>query len=99
MLFGILMQFRFQVQNQTTLSLVLGIVLVVPASIDWALGQFFPKMFSNEWRTFTGIMLGCGLGPSLGIHFQKAFPAILLIQLMVFGVTVLVVVFIRLFRR
>lgn len=62
-----------------------GLALIAPATIDWALGRFQPHRFSNPWRTFTGVLLGLGLGRSLFIHLQKPFPAVLLAQLL--GVT------------
>lgn len=63
-----------------------GLALVAPATLDWAFGRFHPHRFSNPWRTFTGVLLGLGLGRSLFIHLQKPFPAVLLAQLL--GVTV-----------
>jgi uncharacterized membrane protein len=64
-----------------------GLALVTPATIDWALGRFRPHRFSNAWRTFTGALLGLGLGRSLFIHLHQPFPAVLLAQLL--GVTAL----------
>lgn len=62
-----------------------GLALVAPATLDWAYGRFHPHRFSNPWRTFTGVLLGLGLGRSLFIHLQKPFPVVLLVQLL--GVT------------
>ena len=62
------------------LDLPLGIGLVLPASIDWAIGRFHPHRFTNVWRTFTGALLGMGLGRSLFIHLQRPMPFVLLAQ-------------------
>ncbi len=62
------------------LDLPVGLGLVVPAVLDWALGRFHPHRFTNPWRTFTGALLGLGLGRSLFIHVQRPLPAILLGQ-------------------
>jgi len=62
-----------------------GLALIAPATADWAYGRFQPHRFSNAWRTFTGALLGLGLGRSLFIHLQKPFPTVLIAQLL--GVT------------
>ena len=68
---------------QHPLDLPLCIALVLPATLDWALGRFDPHRFSNPWRTFTGVLLGLGLGRSLFIHLQRPLPAALLAQAIV----------------
>lgn len=60
--------------------LPLCLVLVLPATLDWAQGRFAPHRFSNLWRTFTGVLLGLGLGRSLFIHLQRPLPVALLAQ-------------------
>jgi uncharacterized membrane protein len=59
----------------------LSIILVMPATLDWAAGQFHPAYFSNAWRVATGILLGAGLSRSLYIHVQHPFPRLLIFQL------------------
>ena len=54
--------------------------LVLPATIDWALGRFQPHRFRNLWRSATGVLLGVGLGRSLFIHLQRPLPEALLAQ-------------------
>jgi len=62
------------------LDVLLGVALVVPATLDWAFGQFHPHRFSNPWRSATGALLGIGLGRSLYIHLQRPWPVVLLAQ-------------------
>ena len=66
--------------------LVLG--LTAPAVLDWALGQRDPARGSNLFRTFTGALLGLGLGRSLYIHLVSPFPKVLLFQLALVSVVV-----------
>ena len=65
------------------LDVPVGIALVLPATLDWAIGRFRPHAFSNLWRTATGVLLGLGLGRSLFIHLQRPFPTVLLWQAIV----------------
>lgn len=65
------------------LDLPLCVALVLPATIDWAIGRFQPHRFSNLWRTSTGVLLGLGLGRSLFIHLQRPMPPALLAQAIV----------------
>jgi len=51
-----------------------------PAVIDWAAGRLAPRLGSNPWRTFTGVLAGLALGRSLYIHLQRPFPTWLLLQ-------------------
>jgi uncharacterized membrane protein len=60
--------------------LPVGLALIAPATMDWAVGRFFPRAFSNPWRTLTGVLLGLALGRSLFIHVQRPFPPVLLAQ-------------------
>jgi len=62
------------------LDVPLGIALVLPATLDWAIGRFQPHRFSNPWRTLTGALLGLGMGRSLFIHLQQPMPPVLLAQ-------------------
>ena len=71
----------------------LCIALILPATIDWALGRFDPHRFSNAWRSITGILLGLGLGRSLFIHLQRPLPPALLAQGMVVTAICLPVIF------
>lgn len=57
-----------------------GLVLTVPATLDWAVGRFRPERFSNVWRTVTGLLLGLALARSLFVHVQRPFPVLLLAQ-------------------
>jgi uncharacterized membrane protein len=56
------------------------VALILPATLDWAFGRFFPQRGSNGWRTFTGGLLGVGLGRSVFIHVQRPMPIALLAQ-------------------
>jgi uncharacterized membrane protein len=69
-----------------------GTALVVPATLDWALGRFHPGRFGNPWRTLTGALLGVGLARSLFIHLQRPLPAVLWGQLAVVTVVALPVI-------
>jgi uncharacterized membrane protein len=80
----------------------LGLALAVPATVDWAFGQFRPRAFSNPWRTFTGVLLGLSLGRSLFVHLQSPFPLLLWVQLSlvtVVAVPVILVTYLRSRRR
>ncbi|MEW5743676.1 MAG: DUF2085 domain-containing protein [Myxococcota bacterium] len=80
------------------LDLPVGLTLIAPATADWAYGRFHPHRFSNLWRTFTGVLLGLGLGRALFIHLQKPFPVLLIAQLL--GVTAVAVpVILATYRR
>lgn len=81
----IAVQFALRAPLSHGWDLPVGVALVAPATLDWAFGRFHPHRFSNVWRTFTGALLGLGLGRSLFIHLQKPFPPVLLAQLL--GVT------------
>lgn len=63
------------------LDLVVGFVLTLPATLDWAFGQLRPHAGSNAWRSLTGVLLGLALGRSLFIHLQRPFPKVLIVQL------------------
>jgi hypothetical protein len=76
-----------------------GGVLVVPAAIDWAIGRFRPLWFSNGWRTFTGALLGLGLGRSVYIHVQRPFPSVLQAQLGFISAVALTVVLVSVVRH
>jgi uncharacterized membrane protein len=58
-----------------------AVLLVLPATLDWAFGQFRPQRFSNPWRTATGVLFGMGLARSLYIHLRSPFPVVLNLQL------------------
>jgi hypothetical protein len=68
---------------QHDLDVPLGIALVLPATVDWAIGRFHPHRFANWWRTLTGLFLGLGLGRSLFIHLQRPMPVVLVAQALV----------------
>lgn len=59
----------------------IAIGLLAPALFDWAYGRFRPHVFSNPWRTFTGLLLGLALGRTLFIHLQRPLPLPLLLQM------------------
>ena len=73
-------QFALHAPVHHPLDVVVGTALVLPATLDWAYGQFRPHAFSNPWRTFTGTLLGLGLARSLFIHVQQPLPLVLLWQ-------------------
>lgn len=75
------------------LDVPLAVGLLLPATLDWAYGRFFPHRFSNAWRTFTGALLGLGLARSLFIHLQRPFPSALLAQALVVTAVGLPVIF------
>ncbi|MCA3014066.1 MAG: DUF2085 domain-containing protein [Myxococcaceae bacterium] len=62
------------------LDVPVGLALSVPATLDWAVGRWRPHLFSNAWRSFTGLLLGAALGRSLYVHVQRPLPAVLLAQ-------------------
>lgn len=92
-------QFWYQCPLEHSFDLVLGVGLILPATIDWALGCFQPHRFSNLWRTGTGALLGLGLGRTLFIHFQRPMPLALLVQLILVAAVVPPVVFMAYGRR
>ena len=59
----------------------LALGLLIPALFDWAYGRIRPHVFSNTWRTFTGVLLGLALGRTLFIHLQRPLPLPLLLQM------------------
>ncbi len=71
----------------------MGTALVLPATVDWAVGRFRPGAGSNAQRTATGVLLGIGLGRSLYIHVQQPFPTVLIAQLVLVTLVVLPVIF------
>jgi uncharacterized membrane protein len=75
------------------LDVPLSVALVLPATLDWALGRFQPHRFTNLWRAFTGVLLGMGLGRSLFIHLQRPLPEALLAQGIVVTAIALPVIF------
>jgi uncharacterized membrane protein len=91
-------QFALHASLASSLDVSVGLALVAPATLDWAYGRFHPHRFSNPWRTFTGVLLGLGLGRSLFIHLQQPFPTVLIAQLL--GVTAVAVpVILATYRR
>jgi uncharacterized membrane protein len=95
---AIAVQFALAVPLAHPWDVPLGLALVAPATVDWALGRFDPHRFSNPWRTFTGVLLGLGLGRSLFIHLRQPFPVVLIAQLL--GVTAVAVpVILATYRR
>ncbi|MCL2626677.1 MAG: DUF2085 domain-containing protein [Cystobacterineae bacterium] len=90
------LQFVFHVSSQEMLVerwMVLGLSL--PAMVDWVWGQFWPKAFSNGWRTLTGGLLGLALGRMLYIHMKEPFPVGLCWQLLAGLFVVLLVVLLK----
>lgn len=77
---SIALQLKLHAPLEHRLDLLLGVGLLLPATIDWAYGRFRPGHFSNAWRTFTGALLGIALGRSLFIHLQRPWPTVLLAQ-------------------
>jgi uncharacterized membrane protein len=73
--------------------------LVLPATLDWALGRARPHGGSNLLRTGTGALLGLGLGRSLFIHLQRPLPLALLIQAAVVTIIALPVILATYLRR
>lgn len=102
LLLAIVLQARLRAPLSWSWDLAFCVAMVLPATLDWAYGRFFPHRFSNLWRSFTGALLGIGLGRSLFIHFQQPWPAPLLAQaLVVTGVTfpVILLAYLRNRRR
>ncbi len=77
---GIALQLALQAPLEHPLDVPLCVALVLPATLDWALGRFQPHRFSNPWRTATGVLLGLGLARSLFIHLQRPLPVALIAQ-------------------
>lgn len=74
-------QFALKAPLTSPLDVPLGVLLIVPATLDWAWGRVRnPHAGSNLWRSITGVLLGLGLGRSLFIHLQHPFPSVLLAQ-------------------
>jgi uncharacterized membrane protein len=82
-------QFALGAPLHHALDLPVGAALVAPATLDWAWGRAHPLQLSNLWRSFTGVVLGLGLGRSLFVHVQHPLPPVLLAQ---FAVVTAVVV-------
>jgi uncharacterized membrane protein len=84
------------------LDVPVGVALVLPATLDWAVGRLNPALGSNPWRSTTGLLLGLGLGRSLFIHLQRPLPVVLMCQATVVtmvGVAVILVAYRRKNRR
>ena len=90
---AIAVQIALRAPLEHPLDLPVCIALVLPATLDWALGRFQPHRFSNLWRSATGVLLGLGLGRSLFIHLQRPLPPALLAQGMVVTAIALPVIF------
>lgn len=96
---GVALQLALRAPLAHPLDLPAGVGLVLPATVDWALGRFAPHRFSNAWRTLTGALLGLGLARSLFIHLQRPFPQLLLAQAIVVAGVALPVIFMAYVRR
>ena len=96
-------QFAVKAALTSPLDVPAGVVLVVPATLDWAWGRLRnPHAGSNVWRSLTGVLLGLGLGRSLFIHLQHPFPAVLLAQgalVTLVGLPVILTAYLRQRRR
>lgn len=92
-------QFALHAPLHHPFDLFVGTALVVPATLDWAYGQFRPQAFSNPWRTFTGALLGLGLARSLFIHVQQPLPLVLLWQFAVVTAVTFPVILMTYLRR
>jgi uncharacterized membrane protein len=90
----LILQFALSTPLAHTLDM-LSVIVVMPATLDWAAGQFYPAHFSNTWRLATGILLGAGLSRSLYIHVQHPFPRLLIFQLGFIFVVVSLVFLVR----
>ncbi len=71
------------------------LALTLPATLDWAVGQFRPERGSNQWRSVTGVLLGLALGRSLFLHLVHPFPPVLVAQLAMVILIALPVILIR----
>lgn len=89
---ALLAQFRMRAPLEHPYELAVGVLLIIPATLDWAYGRSHPHRFSNLWRSFTGVLLGLGLARSLYIHFQRPWPEVLQAQAVVVGVAGLAVI-------
>jgi uncharacterized membrane protein len=74
-------QFALHAPLRHPVDVPVGLALVVPATLDWAIGQFWPHASCNPLRSLTGVLLGLGLARSLFIHVQQPLPLVLLWQL------------------
>ena len=90
---AIAVQLALRAPLEHPLDLLVCSALVLPATIDWALGRFQPHRFSNLWRSATGVLLGLGMGRSLFIHLQRPLPPALLAQGIVVTAIALPVIF------
>ncbi len=99
LLVGLLGQIFLRAPLSLAADVPLSVGLVLPATLDWALGRFGPHRGSNAWRTFTGALLGLGLSRSLFIHLQRPFPLALLAQAAVVMGVALPVIFVAYLRN
>lgn len=73
--------------------------LLVPALIDWGVGQLAPFWGANWIRTVTGLAAGAALGRSLYIHLHTPFPIWLGIQVALVTVVAIPVILVAYGRR
>ncbi len=90
----VVLQFVGQAPLDSPADLPLVLALTVPATVDWAVGRFWPRVGSNPWRTATGVALGLALGRSLFVHLQRPFPAALVAQILLVTVVAVPVIFV-----
>jgi uncharacterized membrane protein len=73
--------------------------LLLPALIDWCVGQRAPHLGANWIRTATGVAAGAALGRSLYIHLHTPFPVWLVAQVALVTVAALAVILAAYGRR
>jgi len=92
-------QFAARAPLASAWDLPLGVGLLAPALVDWAVGQARPGAGSNGWRTATGVLLGLALGRTLYVHFQRPWPQALVAQAALVTAVAVPVILLRLGRR
>lgn len=98
LLLGITLQFVMRAPLQLPGEVAAGLLLTLPAVLDWAYGRFRPHAGSNAWRSANGALLGMALARSLYVHFQRPWPPLLVAQAAVVTVVCVPVLF-HLFLR
>ena len=96
---GIALQVLLATPLRLPLEGLWGVVLALPAILDWGYGRLRPHAGTNAWRTLTGVLLGVALARSLYVHFQRPWPPLLLTQLVLVTAVAAPVIVFGLLRR
>ena len=81
MLFAVLLaQLRHRTASAWQHDIAFACLLTLPALVDWAVGQRWPRWGPKGLRTLSGMGLGVALGRTLYVHLIHPLPQALLAQ-------------------